>query len=160
MALQPPGWQRVLAQAVTDPRVLLARLGLDPALAGDELEVAEAMRTFPLRVPESFVARMRPGDPHDPLLRQVLPLGAERRTVEGFVADPLEEAEARLGGGLLQKYRGRALLIATGACGVHCRYCFRREYPYAGERDPSCRAAAGPRRSPPSRPIRPSRRCC
>ncbi len=32
--------------------------------------------------------------------------------------------------GLLQKYSGRALLVTTGACAVHCRYCFRRHYPY------------------------------
>jgi EF-P beta-lysylation protein EpmB len=31
----------------------------------------------------------------------------------------------------LQKYQGRALVITTGACGVHCRYCFRRQFPYA-----------------------------
>ncbi|MGI9246673.1 MAG: KamA family radical SAM protein, partial [Steroidobacteraceae bacterium] len=32
--------------------------------------------------------------------------------------------------GLLHKYSGRALLVATGACAIHCRYCFRREFPY------------------------------
>jgi EF-P beta-lysylation protein EpmB len=31
---------------------------------------------------------------------------------------------------VLHKYRGRALLITTGACAVHCRYCFRRHFPY------------------------------
>ena len=33
-----------------------------------------AAAQFPLRVPRGFVARMRHGDPSDPLLRQVLPL--------------------------------------------------------------------------------------
>jgi EF-P beta-lysylation protein EpmB len=32
---------------------------------------------------------------------------------------------------MLQKYQGRALLVTTGACAVHCRYCFRRHFPYA-----------------------------
>jgi EF-P beta-lysylation protein EpmB len=86
---------------------------------------------FGLRVPRGFVARMRQGDPADPLLRQVLPVPDETRTVEGYVADPLQEAAARRAPGLLRKYRGRALMVTTGACAVHCRYCFRREFPYA-----------------------------
>lgn len=74
---------------------------------------------------------MCPGDPNDPLLRQVLPTKAEHAPVAGFSTDPLREAEATVAPGLLQKYAGRALLIATGACAVHCRYCFRRHFPYA-----------------------------
>jgi EF-P beta-lysylation protein EpmB len=73
---------------------------------------------------------MRHGDPDDPLLRQVLPLASELDSSPGFSADPLHEAQARRAPGLLQKYRGRALLMTTATCGVHCRYCFRREYPY------------------------------
>jgi EF-P beta-lysylation protein EpmB len=122
---QPPDWQQQLADAVSNPAELCALLGLDPLTAG----VADSQ--FPLRVPRSYVARMRHGDYHDPLLRQVLPVGAELTSPPDFSGDPLGEAAAQRGGGLLQKYAGRALLITTGACGVHCRYCFRREYPYA-----------------------------
>lgn len=121
---QPKNWQQQLAEAVTSPAGLCAALGLDPKVAG----VADS--PFPLRVPQAFVARMRRGDYHDPLLRQVLPLGQEQAAVDGFTADPLLEAAARRAPGLLQKYRHRALLVTTAACGVHCRYCFRREYPY------------------------------
>ncbi len=121
---QPKNWQQQLAEAVTSPEALCAALGLDPARAG----VANSI--FPLRVPQAFIARMRRGDYHDPLLRQVLSVGAEQAAVDGFVADPLHEAAARRAPGLLQKYRHRALLLATAACAVHCRYCFRREYPY------------------------------
>lgn len=85
---------------------------------------------FPLRVPRGFVARMRHGDPADPLLRQVLPLDLETLAVEGFGLDAVGDAAARSGRGVLQKYQGRALLVATGSCAVHCRYCFRRHYPY------------------------------
>jgi EF-P beta-lysylation protein EpmB len=74
---------------------------------------------------------MTPGDPNDPLLRQVLPLGAESLPVAGYVADPVGDGPATRVPGLIQKYRGRALLLAHGACAVHCRYCFRRHYPYA-----------------------------
>ena len=73
---------------------------------------------------------MRPGDPEDPLLRQVLPLGPELQEDPGTRSDPLQEREFLLAPGLLKKYEGRALLVATGTCAVNCRYCFRREYPY------------------------------
>ena len=87
--------------------------------------------TFPLRVPRAFVAQMRAGDANDPLLRQVLPQLAELEEVEGFSADPLAEQAALVAPGVLHKYQGRALLIASSACAIHCRYCFRREFPYS-----------------------------
>jgi EF-P beta-lysylation protein EpmB len=117
-----------LQDPITDPSELIALLGLDPALLPPALAAA---RDFGLRVPRSFLARMRPGDAADPLLRQVLPRVDEGVEAPGFVADPLGEAAAARASGLLHKYQGRALLITTGACAVHCRYCFRREYPYA-----------------------------
>jgi L-lysine 2,3-aminomutase len=127
---QPPSWQQALQQAIDDPAELLAELQLDPQW----LEPARAAaRLFPLRVPRGFVARMRRGDPRDPLLAQVLPLGAECDAVPGYVPDPVGDLAARAGAGVLQKYHGRALLITTGACAVNCRYCFRRHFPYADE---------------------------
>jgi EF-P beta-lysylation protein EpmB len=122
-----PSWQAEFAAAITDPAELAAVLGLPDAWVAP---AREAARSFPLRVPRSFVARMRAGDPADPLLRQVLPLAEELQTAVGRSGDPLQESEARRAPGLLHKYRGRALLVATGACAMHCRYCFRREYPY------------------------------
>lgn len=129
-AAQTAGWQRAWRAAYTDPLALLRDLDLD-RLAG---EIAlPGPGEFPLRVPRGFVARMRRGDPADPLLRQVLPLDLERRTVAGFGLDAVGDAAARAAPGVIRKYRGRALLIATGSCAVHCRYCFRRHFPYAEE---------------------------
>lgn len=88
---------------------------------------------FALRVPRGFVARMRRHDPRDPLLLQVMPLAAENQPVHGFSLDPVGDMASRAGGGLLHKYQGRALLVATGACAIHCRYCFRRHFPYGEE---------------------------
>lgn len=125
---QTPHWQREWAQAAIDPRELFAQLQLDPALLPAAYAAA---RDFPLRVPASFIARMRPGDINDPLLRQVLPLDAETLAVPGFDVDPVGDHAARVAPGVLHKYAGRALLTVTGACAVHCRYCFRRHFPYA-----------------------------
>ena len=129
-ALVPVRWQKALREAVRDPRELLDLLGLDrlaPRLSD------EAMVQFPLRVPRGFVARMRRGDPRDPLLRQVLPLDDEMRPMPGFGLDAVGDGAAKTAPGVLQKYRGRALLVATGSCAIHCRYCFRRHFPYAEE---------------------------
>jgi len=125
--LQPTGWQQALRQAVRDPVELLQLLGLDPAALGMS---AEAAAQFPLLVPRGFLARMRHGDPHDPLLRQVLPLDAEMRVLPGFGFDAVGDAAARSATGVIQKYAGRALLVSTGSCAIHCRYCFRRHFPY------------------------------
>jgi EF-P beta-lysylation protein EpmB len=123
-------WQTEMAEAVRDPRELLALLQLDPAW----LEPAQqAAAMFPLRVPHAFLARIAKGDPADPLLRQVLPLGAELREVPGYSRDPVGDMPSLAARGLLHKYQGRVLLITTGACGVHCRYCFRRHFPYSDE---------------------------
>jgi len=125
--LQPQGWQQAWREAVRDPRELLAMLGLDGIVPVSQAAAA----AFALRVPRGFVARMRHGDPHDPLLRQVLPLDEELRPVPGFGLDAVGDAAAGAGQGVIRKYAGRALLVATGSCAVHCRYCFRRHFPYA-----------------------------
>lgn len=117
-----------MAAGITDPLELATELGLDPGLASAAIAAGD---TFRLRVPRSYVARIRHGDPNDPLLRQVLPIGAELADAADYTADPLGERAALRAPGLLQKYHGRALLITTSACAVHCRYCFRREFPYA-----------------------------
>ena len=133
-----PGWQQELARAVRDPLELLALLDLTPQQIGPDETAASllaAAEGFALRVPHGYVGRMRRGDPRDPLLRQVLPVGSERLPVAGYVADPLGEQAVRATVGLLHKYHGRALLITTGACAVHCRYCFRRHYDYAADLD-------------------------
>ena len=125
--IEPVSWQVSLREAWTDPLALLCHLGVNPAAAGFDPAAAEG---FAFRVPRPYAALIAPGDPTDPLLRQVLPVAAERARIEGFVADPVGDRAAEREPGLLQKYSGRALLLVTGACAIHCRYCFRREFPY------------------------------
>jgi EF-P beta-lysylation protein EpmB len=123
-------WKRLWREAVRDPRELLALLGLESLAVGIS---DRAAAQFPLRVPRGFVARMRHGDPADPLLRQVLPVLDEDRVVPGFVLDAVGDGAAKAGHGVIRKYRGRALLVATGSCAINCRYCFRRHFPYGEE---------------------------
>ncbi|GIX36099.1 MAG: EF-P beta-lysylation protein EpmB [Lysobacteraceae bacterium] len=126
---QPADWRRAYRDLVTDPHELLRLLDL-AELAG---ALPPPGHAFALRVPRGFVARMRRGDPADPLLRQVLPLDEEFRPQPGFELDAVGEMPSRAAPGVLHKYHGRALLIATGSCAIHCRYCFRRHFPYGGE---------------------------
>jgi len=126
--LAPAAWQRELAAAIRDPAELCALLELDADIAAT---ARAAMGGFPLLVPRGFASRMRPGDPRDPLLLQVLPAAAEQIPAAGFTADPLDEAATLTAPGLLRKYPGRGLLLVAGGCAVNCRYCFRREFPYA-----------------------------
>ncbi len=126
-ATSQPSWRRIMADAVTDVEQLFELLALPQELLP---AARSASRLFPLRIPKGYLSRMYKGDPNDPLLRQVLPLEAEHDKRPGYSADPVGDLNAMMSPGVLHKYRGRALLIATGACAVHCRYCFRRHFPY------------------------------
>jgi EF-P beta-lysylation protein EpmB len=120
-------WQQELRDAIRDARSLCEALDLPPEMAQS---AARATRPFPVFVPPSYLARIEPGNPADPLFLQVWPDTDEDSLVEGFVSDPVHDAAFALRPGLLQKYAGRALMVVTGACAVHCRYCFRRHFPY------------------------------
>lgn len=119
--LQP--WQIALKEAITDPVELLQLL---------EISVPVLKKSsFPLRVPRGFVKRIRKGDPNDPLLLQILPSLLEEEQIPGYSTDPLNESRTNPQPGILHKYHGRVLLTLTGACATHCRYCFRRHFPYS-----------------------------
>lgn len=124
-----PDWRKLWRDAVTDAHELLALVGLEHLAADLPPEDAG----FAMRVPRGFVARMRCGDPEDPLLLQVLPQKVELERVPGYSDDAVGDLDARAAHGVLHKYEGRALLIASGACAVNCRYCFRRHFPYGEE---------------------------
>lgn len=124
-------WQQELSEAFTCPAALCQALNLNPnSFAGGLAAMQQGAKEFKTLVPRHFVSLMQPNNPNDPLLLQVLPLGAEVQTVAGFTADPLGEAAANPLPGVIHKYKSRLLLTASGACAVNCRYCFRRHFPY------------------------------
>ncbi|MDX8253290.1 EF-P beta-lysylation protein EpmB [Acinetobacter pittii] len=125
---QEQNWQSQLSDLITDPSELLSLLELssEQLLSGAIL----ASEKFKLRVPRAFVGKMSAKNPLDPLLLQVLPHHLELEEHPEFVTDPLGEEAANQLPGVLHKYKSRFLLTLTGACAVHCRYCFRRHFPY------------------------------
>ncbi|MBN1394046.1 MAG: EF-P beta-lysylation protein EpmB [Pirellulales bacterium] len=116
-----------MSEACRDVGELCRMLGLDPEM-GDVARAADAQ--WPLLAPRPFLARIRPGDPSDPLLLQIMPQAAEMASVPGFSTDPLWETRARCGPALLRKYQGRVLMVAAGRCAAHCRFCFRRHFSF------------------------------
>ena len=126
-------WQQQLASAITTPEDLFPLLDLPEQYLQSAIKAA---RLFPLKVTHSYLSRIKKGDINDPLLRQVLPLAEELSEDSQYSADPVGDINATVVEGLLHKYNSRVLLIPTSVCGIHCRYCFRRHYPYA-EHQPS-----------------------
>jgi len=121
-------WQTALQTAITDPQELFQLLDLDEKLLPAAYAAA---KHFPLKVPRSLITRIQKRNINDPILRQILPLGSETKEQEGYSKDPLQEKKFNVIPGLLHKYHGRLLLTLAGICGINCRYCFRRDFPYA-----------------------------
>jgi EF-P beta-lysylation protein EpmB len=119
-------WQKELGEVVTEPEKLLALLDI---AVDDYIQHFKARSLFPVRVPLSFIKRIKKGDINDPLLKQVMPLSKEFVITEGYSADPLDEHDT-VAEGLLHKYKHRVLMIVKAGCAINCRYCFRRHFPY------------------------------
>lgn len=124
--IQQPNWISVLRDSYSDPQHLLRDLGL----LSTDVELLHEPSSFAFRVPRPFVSRMRPADPKDPLLLQVLPRQPELLIKTGSSKDPVGDLSRRVSPALIQKYHGRALMIMSGGCAINCRYCFRRHFPY------------------------------
>lgn len=125
--LQTHSWQEELSRAVRDPHELFDLLQLDPGTLPSSLT---ADKDFKMMIPRPYLAKIQKSNINDPLLAQVLPIGAELIKTAGYGIDPLQETHANPAPGLIHKYHGRVLLIVSPACAVHCRYCFRRHFPY------------------------------
>ncbi len=120
-------WQTILKAAFRSPEELAAELQLPTSMA---ITARGAHDQFRLFAPQPFVDLMERGRTDDPLLLQIWPAPAELQIHPDEKPDPVGDAQAHVMPGVLQKYSGRALLVLTGACAVHCRYCFRRNWSY------------------------------
>lgn len=125
--VQPTDWQSELRNLITDSKTLFDYLELDPSALP---EATVASRQFAVRVPLAYAQRIHKRSPNDPLLLQILPSGQELLTADGFTSNPVGDVQANIIPGLLHKYKGRVLLIASGSCAINCRYCFRRDFDY------------------------------
>ncbi len=121
-----PLWQKELAEGFSNIQDLCDYL----QLSFDD-DIFLTTMEFPLRVPREFADRMEKGDVNDPLLKQILPITDENIIFPNFEKDPVGDLNAMSETGVIHKYQGRALFIITGSCAINCRYCFRKNFPYA-----------------------------
>lgn len=126
----PPHWREVQRKNFTRVDRLADFLELTPL----QREVLVWHPKFPLQVPFRLAEKMEKGSLSDPMARQFLPLKEELHSSSRFVLDPVCDASFRKGEKLLHKYQGRVLLVSSGACAMHCRYCFRQNFDYSHTR--------------------------
>lgn len=103
----------------------------------DFLELTAAQRAlllnrpaFPLNLPLRLAQKIKKGTLDDPILKQFLPTVEEHTPSPHFILDPVHDNHYCRSSKLLHKYQGRALLVCTSACAMHCRYCFRQNFEY------------------------------
>lgn len=126
-------WQEEMRDGFRNAESLLSYLEIPTSKIksdSNDNKTYDFQSEFPVRVPLSFAQRMKKGDQHDPLFLQVIPRTQERLSPPEFQLDAVGDLAAIKAKGLIQKYYGRVLLLMTSACAVHCRYCFRRNFPY------------------------------
>ncbi len=86
--------------------------------------------SFPFLLPLRIAQKIDKNNLNGPVARQFLPLKDELIKSQGFVPDPTCDSSFKKEQKILHKYDGRLLLITTGACAMHCRYCFRQNFSY------------------------------
>lgn len=125
-----PCWRAIQKKSFTNWRALLSYLEL--SLQEAEKRVLTSPH-FVLNLPYRLAQKMKKGDWKDPLLLQFLPLKQELHSHPLFISDPVLDSSFTKTSKLLHKYTGRALLLCTSACAMHCRYCFRQNFAYEKE---------------------------
>ena len=124
-----PLWRRIQKENFTR---------IEPLL--DYLELSDVHREkilisprFSLNLPRRLADKIEKNTLDDPILRQFVPLIDETVSSSGFSLEPLQDRSFQKTKKTLQKYKGRALVLTTGACAMHCRFCFRQNFPYETE---------------------------
>jgi EF-P beta-lysylation protein EpmB len=122
----PALWRKIQRENFTSIEKLADFLQLD---AASRIQLLPHPK-FVLNLPKRLAQKIAKNDLQDPIARQFLPLSEELLVFPQFEKDPVKDENFQLTPRLLQKYHGRALLITSGACAMHCRYCFRQNYEY------------------------------
>ena len=124
--MEIPNWREIQKNNFTNWEALCSFLELDSA---NQKKVEKRPR-FPLNLPYRLARKIKKNQIDDPILRQFLPTYLEAEKRPGFVLDPVCDRSFQHTKKLMQKYKGRCLLLCSSACAMHCRFCFRQNYPY------------------------------
>lgn len=120
----PLTWREIQRQNFTDWKKLFTFLKLK-----DDSVILKSPR-FSLNVPLRLAEKIEKGNINDPILRQFLPLAEENAVSPDFLQDPVSDLQYRKEKKFLHKYKARALILASSSCAMHCRFCFRQNFPY------------------------------
>jgi EF-P beta-lysylation protein EpmB len=126
----PSVWRQIQRENIQSLKELSAFLQWDKDLESQAIPKAPFVLNLPIRL----ARKIGKNTLEDPILKQFLPLKKEEEVVKGFSLDPVGDLSSQKESKLLHKYSGRALLIVSGACAMHCRYCFRKNFPYESSR--------------------------
>lgn len=121
-----PRWKHILRSNF----IHLSKLADFLELTEDQRNRLLARSRFVLNLPLRLAEKIEKGNLEDPIFKQFVPTELENDVMEGFVSDPVGDGACRVEKKLIHKYEGRVLLVTTGACAMHCRYCFRQNFEY------------------------------
>ena len=119
---RPPRWRRELARSIRTFDALRARF---PGVVVTDA-MREAARRFPMSITPHYASLVERPDFSDPIFAQCVPGGGELVEAPWASGDPLSELPHSPLPGLVRRYPDRAVLLATSACAVYCRHCFRK----------------------------------
>lgn len=90
-----------------------------------------AQAVFPEKISAHYASKFKPAN--CPLKKQVkfnametalaINVGAKHNN---YSIDPVGDRDAEIKSGIIRKYEGRLLVLASSECPIHCRFCFRR----------------------------------
>jgi lysine 2,3-aminomutase len=94
-------------------------------LTNSERKALSTPGLFRVDITPYFISLIDPGDPQDPVRRQVIPTDLEIQTFTGMMEDSLAEDRHSPVPGLVHRYPDRVLMLVTTQCASYCRYCTR-----------------------------------
>lgn len=121
-----PLWRQILRNNFTNWSKLADFLQLKPF----QREIIDKNPHFPLNLPLRLAEKITKKTLDDPILKQFLPTVEENKKHAHFVEDPVGDNKVLNERKLLKKYSGRVLILATSACVMNCRFCFRQNFDY------------------------------
>ena len=121
-----PTWRQIQKENFTCLDELLKFLEWSPTL----FNRFSFSPRFSLNIPRRLAMKIEKNNCDDPILRQFVPLNEETLQIPGFSLDPVQDVSFQKTKKILHKYKARALVITTSACAMHCRFCFRQNFPY------------------------------
>ncbi|MBM3191500.1 MAG: KamA family radical SAM protein [Chlamydiae bacterium] len=126
MTHKNPLWRTIQKENFHSLKEVITFLQLSPKKSQKLL----ALPKFPLNLPRRLASKIKKNTLRDPILRQFIALKDELTLSKNFCKSPTADEAFSKTPQLLQKYEGRVLLLVTSACAMHCRFCFRQNYPY------------------------------